>query len=736
MSAKAKRGRPPGKKVNEKAKRNGNFWRAVAAVTLIIFGVVLAFGAFISAPIPQNTWEGFWWALGAATVVAPVALIYLGALKFINEEQRIPLPNMIGTVGLLVFFASWLHVSFLNTDAAGNLVGGYGGEVGAAVGNLLAGALGKFLASLVFFILTVFSFLFTFAIEPRSLLNIFNVFRREPRGEGVEEDLAALKKKMTPDFQLHEGVPVEHSVAQARMTSLRASAEKVAPAAAQAALTTARDPDWQFPSLELLSAKEDKANAGDIKGNAEIIKDTYANFGIHVEVEGANVGPRVTQYTLRPPAGVKLTKLTALEHNLALDLAATSLRMEAPIPGKRAVGIEVPNVRPATVTLRGLLSSPEWSESKGSLSFVVGKDIAGEPIVADLEEMPHLLIAGQTKSGKSVMINTLLASFLYRNTPSDLKLILVDPKHVEMAPYDDIPHLLAPVVTEPEKCISALKWAVAEMERRLKTFAEVKQRDIQGYNALKKEEGMPHIVIVIDELADLMMVASRDVEALIARIAQKARAAGIHLVLATQRPDANVVTGIIKANVPAQVAFAVKDQVNSRIIIDQGGAEKLLGKGDMLFKTTDIPRPIRIQGALITGNETNKLADFLRAQRPPNYDNEVVSQPVQLGKGGVVASTDAGGDDDETLRDAVEVVCAAGKASTSLLQRKLRVGYGRASRLMDVMEERGIIAMSDGTNRPREVLVASADEVFGGGEPAMAAAGDSGGDVYDDMPDR
>jgi S-DNA-T family DNA segregation ATPase FtsK/SpoIIIE len=530
-------------------------------------------------------------------------------------------------------------------------------------------------------------------------------------------------------------VPVDHGPAQARMAGLRASAEKIAPAN-QAALTAARDPNWQFPSLELLNAKEDRANAGDVKGNAEIIKDTYSNFGIDVEVEGANVGPRVTQYTLRPPAGVKLTKITALEHNLALDLAATSLRMEAPIPGKRAVGIEVPNVKPATVTLRGLLASPEWSESKGALSFVVGKDIAGEPVVTDLEEMPHLLIAGQTKSGKSVMINTLLASFLYRNTPSDLKLILVDPKHVEMAPYDDIPHLLAPVVTEPEKCISALKWAVAEMERRLKTFAEVKQRDITGYNALKKEEGMPHIVIVIDELADLMMVASRDVEALIARIAQKARAAGIHLVLATQRPDANIVTGIIKSNVPAQIAFAVKDNVNSRIILDQPGAEKLLGKGDMLFKTTDLPRPIRIQGALITGDETNKVCDFLRSQRAPNYDNEVISQPVQLGKGGVVASTDAGGDDDETLHDAVEVVLAAGKASTSLLQRKLRVGYGRASRLMDIMEERGIIAMSDGTNRPREVLVGSADEVFGSAEAAPVAAGDDKGDVYDDMPDE
>lgn len=738
MAKKAKRGRPPGsgKKKDEKADNNGAFWRSVSAVFLIIFGVILLFGAFISAPIPHNVWHGFWWALGAATIVAPLAFIYLGALKFINEERRIPFPNMIGTVGLLVFLASWFFAAFASPDIAGNMTGGHGGHVGETVGNVLVNSLGKFLASLVFFLLAAFSFMFTFAIDPRSLIKVINIFRKEP-AEGGEEDLSELKKKMAPDFQLHEGVPVEHH-GQARMASLRASAEKVAPAD-HAALTTARDPDWQFPSLDLLSTKQDKADAGDVKGNAQIIKDTFANFGIHVEVEGANVGPRVTQFTLKPPTGVKLTKLTALENNLALDLAATSIRMEAPIPGKRAVGIEVPNVRAATVTLRGLLSGPEWSESKGSLNFVVGKDIAGEPIMADLEEMPHLLIAGQTKSGKSVMINTLLASFLYRNTPSDLKLILVDPKHVEMAPYEDIPHLLAPVVTEPEKCISALKWAVAEMERRLKTFAEVKQRDIKGYNSLKKEEGMPHIVIVIDELADLMMIASRDVEALIARIAQKARAAGIHLVLATQRPDANIVTGIIKANVPAQIAFAVKDMTNSRIILDQGGAEKLLGKGDGLLKTTDIPRPLRVQGALITGDETNKLCDFLRSQRPPQYDNEVVSQPVQLGKGGIVASTDAGGDDDETLRDAVEVVCAAGKASTSLLQRKLRVGYGRASRLMDVMEERGIIAMSDGTNRPREVLVSSADEVFGGkadGEPVPAGGpGDAGGDAYDDMKD-
>jgi S-DNA-T family DNA segregation ATPase FtsK/SpoIIIE len=428
--------------------------------------------------------------------------------------------------------------------------------------------------------------------------------------------------------------------------------------------------------------------------------------------------------------------MTALENNLALDLAATSIRMEAPIPGKRAVGIEVPNVKAATVTLHGLLSSPEWSGAGGSLNFVIGKDITGLPVVGDLERMPHLLIAGQTGSGKSVMINTLLTSLLYRNSPADLKLILVDPKQVEMAPYRDIPHLLAPVITEPEKCISALKWSVAEMERRLKAFSEVGKRNIGEYNNLKKEEGMPYIVIVIDELADLMMMAARDVEALIVRLAQKARAAGIHLVVATQRPSVDVITGLIKANVPARIAFTTVSQVDSRTIIDQVGAEKLLGRGDALFNIPEFTKPKRVQGALISDSETAKICDFLRSQRPPQYDDEVISQPVQLnGKGGVVASMDSG-EDDDMLKDAVGVVATAGKASTSLLQRKLRIGYGRASRLMDIMEERGIIAPSDGTNRPREVLVSSADDVFGGSEVEPAGVTPAGeGDVYDDMPE-
>jgi S-DNA-T family DNA segregation ATPase FtsK/SpoIIIE len=737
MAKKAKRGRPPGKKSKKKeeAKPGNSFWRGFAAVVLIILGLVLLFGAFINAPLPKDLWNGFWTALGAATLIVPVALIYLGGLKFLSEDQRIPFAKILGVTTLLVVLASWMHVMFIHTDAAtGLLAGGHGGSVGKAVGNPVDQALGKFLASLIFFIMTIFAALFTFGIEPKVLLKLLDPFKREKQeGEGTSEDLADLKRKVAPGFQLHEGVPVEHHN-PARMASLRNTAQKLAPDQDHAALTVASDPDWQFPSLSLLSDKQDKADAGNVAGNAEIIKDTFGNFNIDVEVEGANVGPRVTQYTIKPPTGVKLSKLTALEDNLKLDLAANSIRMEAPIPGKRSVGVEVPNVKAATVTLHGLLSSPEWRELKSPLGFVIGKDIAGTPITGNLDSMPHLLIAGQTGSGKSVMINTLLTSLLYRNSPADMKLILVDPKQVEMAPYADIPHLLAPVITEPEKCISALKWAVAEMERRLKAFAEVGKRNIGEYNNVKKEEGMPYIVIVIDELADLMMMAARDVEALIVRLAQKARASGIHLVIATQRPSVDVITGLIKANVPARIAFTVVSQVDSRTIIDQVGAEKLLGRGDSLYSIPEFPKPKRVQGALISDSETQKVCDFLRGQRPPNYNEEVISQPVQLnGKGGVVASMDNNDMDDDMWKDAVQVVIDNGKASTSLLQRKLRIGYGRASRMMDMMEEQGIIGQADGA-KPREVLVRNLDEVFG--EPAPAGVAQSGGEVCDDMPDE
>jgi len=555
-----------------------------------------------------------------------------------------------------------------------------------------------------------------------SLKNFLKFIKEKiSRPSKEDQDLESLQENT--GFKLNQGVPLEDHTESgdkkpSRLSTMKNTAQKLTVPENHEALTAERDPDWKFPTTDLLNLKQDKADAGDINQNADIIRDTLANFNVNVDMEGANVGPRVTQYTLKPPTGVKLTKITSLEDNLALDLAAHSIRIEAPIPGKRLVGIEVPNYKSATVRIGGVISSDEWRKQNSPLGFVIGKDISGVPVVADLAKMPHLLVAGQTGSGKSVMINTILTSLLFHNTPADLKLILVDPKQVELTPYDNIPHLLTPVIHEPEKCISALKWAVAEMERRLKTMAKEGKRNIEEYNNLKKEEGMPYIVIVIDELADLMMMAARDVEALVVRISQKARAAGIHLVLATQRPSVDVITGLIKANVPSRIAFTVASQVDSRTIIDQIGANKLLGQGDMLFKSTNMPAPKRIQAAFISEQETAKINDFLRAQREPQYDDEVVSQPVQLnGKGGIVTQDSFGGGsaDDDLWRDAVQVVIEGRKASTSLLQRRLRVGYARAARLIEAMEEQGIVGHADGS-RPRDVLVSSMDEVFGGND--------------------
>jgi S-DNA-T family DNA segregation ATPase FtsK/SpoIIIE len=696
------------KKKDEEVERSP-FWPLTGGVVLCVLALFLLLGGFgTGGALPVNMFGAGYWAFGWAAYLLPLAFAYWGVHKFIGEDNRIPRGKFFSMIALLIFISAWLFTGFAENQGA-IWTGGHGGYVGEVLGGAVLLALDSFPASVTFIIFAVLSAFFAFGISPKVILALGGLFKRRP----VDSELGEFKARAEGSgFQLNEGVPtVRHSGKP--FAGLRNSAEKLAPAENHEALTLASDPNWKFPGLELLDQKQDKADAGNVQANAEIIKDTFGNFNIDVEMEGANVGPRVTQYTLKPPANVKLTKITALENNLALDLAAHSIRMEAPIPGKRAVGIEVPNVKSATVRLSSIFQASDWKNISSTLGFAIGKDISGKPVVAALDKMPHLLVAGQTGSGKSVMINTILTSLLYRNSPSDLKLILVDPKQVELKPYDGIPHLLTPVITEPEKCISALKWAVAEMERRYKALAEAKKRNIVEYNNVKQGEGMPYIVIVIDELADLMMMAARDVEALVVRIAQKARAVGIHLVLATQRPSVDVITGLIKANVPARIAFTTASQVDSRTIIDQIGAEKLLGQGDMLLLTADMPKPKRVQGAFISDDETGKVTEFLRTQRPPDYDEEVISQPVQInGKGGVVADASGGSSDDDMFKDAVRCVIEGRKASTSLLQRRLRIGYGRAARLIEEMEERGIVGPADGS-RPREVLVSSLDEVFG-----------------------
>ena len=706
------------------------FWPQAGAILMVLFAGFLLLGGFgAGGTVPVGAFNAAFWALGWAAYLTPLALVFLGFWKFLSEDKQIPLEKFAGMIAFLVFVSSWLFTVFARVDSFGQTTGGHGGRIGELLGGFTLNLLTKTPASIMFLVLSLLAFFLAFGVSPSVLLKLRGMFKKK---DGEDTDLGELKGK-TPEFQLNEGVPVEHK--NPRLSSFRNSAAKMTPAQNHSALTVASDPTWKFPSVDLLNQKQDKADAGDVEGNAAMIKESFANFNINVEMEGANIGPRVTQYTMKPPAGVKLTKISALDNNLALDLAAHSIRIEAPIPGKRAVGIEVPNVKSATVRLSSILQSGEWEGVTGPLGFSIGKDISGTPIVADLAKMPHLLVAGQTGSGKSVMINTILTSMLYRNSPSDLKLILVDPKQVELKPYEDIPHLLTPVITEPEKCISALKWTVAEMERRYTALAEVRKRNIVEYNSLKKEEGMPYIVVVIDELADLMMMAARDVEALIVRIAQKARAVGIHLVLATQRPSVDVITGLIKANVPARIAFTTASQVDSRTIIDQMGAEKLLGAGDMLLLTADMPKPKRVQAAYIDEEETNKVTDFIRAQRAPQYDDEVVSQPVQLnGRGGIVVEQSNDMDDD-MWKDAIQVVVDARKASTSLLQRRLRVGYARAARLIETMEEHGIVSPADGS-RPREVLVNSVDEVLAATQPAEPELAPEPVAVAEETPDE
>ncbi len=473
---------------------------------------------------------------------------------------------------------------------------------------------------------------------------------------------------------------------------------------------------WRYPPLNLLSEKGGSpADRGDVKKNASIIERTLDSFGIQARVAEVNGGPAVTQYALEIAAGTKITKIANLQHDIALSLATRTgtVRIEAPIPGKSLVGIEVPNHTLEIVNLKSVLSSDEMKKHKSKLAVTLGKDTASRSIVVDIDRMPHILIAGTTGSGKSILMHSIMTSLLFRNSPDELKLILIDPKRVEMASYNGIPHLLTPVIVEPEKILSALKWAMAEMDRRYKLFQQVGVRNIQGYNEMSGFQALPYIVIFIDELADLMMFAPVEVEDAITRLAQLARATGIHLVIATQRPSVDIITGLMKANIPCRIAFNVASLVDSRVIIDTPGAEKLLGRGDMLFLPPDISKPIRIQGVLVTDAETNNLVKYLKELGiAPQYTEEVTRMPIGRvgGRGGNGAGS---GERDDLFEEAVRTVCQYDRASASLLQRRLKVGYARAARIIDELESAGVIGLGDGS-KPRDVLVRNPDEFLNG----------------------
>ena len=475
------------------------------------------------------------------------------------------------------------------------------------------------------------------------------------------------------------------------------------------------DENYQYPPIEILSKGEKKTIKGGAKALTDVatrLQKTLYSFGVQAKVENVTVGPAITRYELKPAEGVRVSKIANLADDIALNLAAETIRIEAPIPGKQAVGIEVPNQEKEMVHLRDVLESDEFAESKSKMSVALGKDVAGKVAIADMAKMPHTLIAGSTGSGKSVCINTIITSIIYKAKPSEVKLVMVDPKVVELSVYNGIPHLLIPVVTDPKKAAGALAWAVQEMDNRYNLFAQKGVRDLKGYNALiEKEEGvgkLPQILIIIDELADLMMVAAKEVEDSICRLAQKARAAGMHLIIATQRPSVDVITGIIKANIPSRIAFAVSSQVDSRTILDQVGAEKLLGKGDMLYYPTGAAKPTRIQGAFVSDEEVEKIVSFVKTNGEATYNEDILDSIEKSGKTDKeiqdTNSKDPDDNTDEHLMEAIDLVVETGQASTSFIQRKFNVGYARAGRIIDQMEERGIISGYQGS-KPRQVLM-------------------------------
>ena len=736
----AKRG--SSREVRKKQELPGGWGQQVFALILIALSVVLIATWFSGEK--NEVYKIVFSVIGNAMYVLPFLFTYLAVKIFRSDDNRVPVIVWIVSILLIVFAAGASGVSTYGEKGA------HGGAIGEWINEMFLPMFGAGAAIFVYGVLMLVCLLFILQKTPSAVVHgLKNTLKGKEKAEVASdeneeetEDVKGGKIK----FKVNKGVAIEDPAPEEKIERKRGlfgkgairsgKVQEVAPAKApeskaeKGALMSFQDKDWKFPGVELLEKKQSPADAGNIQQNAVVIKNTLSEFGIEVEMEGANIGPRVTQYTMRPPAGVNLSKILARDKELALNLAVDKIRIEAPIPGTRSVGVEIPNVRSADVRMRGIIESQEWKKAEDALTFAVGKDISGKAVVGNLAKMPHLLIAGTTGSGKSVMTNTLISSLLYRNSPSDLKLIIVDPKQVEMAQYEDVPHLLTPIITSTEKALSAMKWAVNEMEKRYSLMAEKRVKNIVDYNnkvageVPAKKDGeeaevagkMPYIVIIIDEMADLMMMAGKDLEMLIVRIAQKGRASGIHLVLATQRPEVKVITGLIKANIPGRIAFAVGSQIDSRIMLDQGGAEKLLGKGDMLMLTTEMMgKPRRIQGAWASDQDIAKLTDFLREQRPPEYNDEVVAQPVQIkgmgpSDGGAIGDLGRKYDpNDPVVRKAVEISISKGKFSTAMLQTYLGKGHGFVSGLAIWFEEVGVIGPQNG-NKPRDMLIKSMEE--------------------------
>lgn len=717
-----KRGRPPKTKSGipetheEVAQILNPKMRRMVFLVLLLIGGILGILSFFNLAGPLGFYYRVIWVnlFGWAHYLIP--FILLGLTYFILRSQRYKV-RFFNYLGLALFLLSLVSIlqlilvpRFSLEEMKGCVGGGY---LGFASSSLLQKGLGRAGSLVLMFGFFMLGILLMFNISLRRMA------RKTKQGLDGALILGSKWKQTQEEIKIKEvdGQGEELSVEELeqQMASEKDQARPIISLPEDSELKTVSsqrvrakmDTGWQSPPLSLLKVARGKPISGNIRLRSQIIQKTLNDFGIAVQMDKVNVGPTVTQYTLKPATGVKLRQITTLQNDLALALAAHPIRIEAPIPGKSLVGIEIPNQEVALVRLRGILESNIFRSMHSDLKIALGQNVAGNPVVADLEEMPHLLISGATGSGKSVCLNNIILSLLYQNSPQALKFILVDPKRVEMTTYNTLPHLLTPVVTEPKKTVNALKWTVKEMDRRFQLLSEAGKRNISVYNAsLRDRERVPYIVIVIDELADLMAVAANEVEAAIVRLAQMARATGIHLVVATQRPSVDVITGLIKANITARVAFNVASQIDSRTIIDLAGAEKLLGNGDMLYISSSDSKPRRIQGALVSDSEIEAVVKFLGKKEKPEFVEGVTEKQGRISVGGVPIGKSDEEVEDELYDDAKQLVIQAGKASASLLQRRLKIGYARAARLLDYLEERGIVGPSDGA-KPREILFRS-----------------------------
>lgn len=695
--------------------------QGVIAVVFFLIGIFFLLAAFkIGGPVGSKTYQIFYFLFGTGYYILPVLFFILGISFFKTFKNRLALTQSVG--GTLFFLSS---LSVVNITFPGK-----GGVVGKFVSSPLIGMFDIYVSLIILFGLIIISLLIMFD-TPLKLSSFPTFFGKKSDDEEDEDDNLIESEepiKLSPETQKAVAMAEAENTSKEPLIKKPETKEVKAEDGFMVGAMTFNGREFTPPPLSLLEKDKGKPGVGDIKANSNIIKRTLANFGISVEMDEISIGPSITRYALKPAEGVKLSRIVGLQNDLALALAAHPIRIEAPIPGKSLVGIEIPNSTKTTVGLGTLLSSPEFQNSEKPLLMSLGKGISGMSYFANLAKSPHLLIAGATGSGKSVTIHAIINSLLFRNSPDNLKFIMVDPKRVELTLYNKIPHLLTPVITDAKKAILALKWAAKEMDRRYDILQSESLQNIESYHKnivepeIKKNKGkeldpeakrietMPYIVIIIDELADIMQAYPRELEAAIVRLAQMSRAVGIHLILSTQRPSVNVITGLIKANIPSRIALQVSSQIDSRTILDMSGAEKLLGAGDMLYLSGDMSQPQRIQSAYISENEVKSVAKYLSQSYESDMPNEIDLAGTNQ-KNSIFEATlddDKSEDEDDLYEDARQTVLEAGKASTSYLQRKLGVGYARAARLIDMLEERGVIGPGSGA-KPREILEGRSD---------------------------